>query len=460
MKKVLFVTYHFPPSGGSKTRRTLKFLKYLPDFSWQPVVLTMKGGKLFNFDPSLLDEIPREAQVHRVAILPLGFQENKKHLPESQVKERNGAFKKFQKQLKGFLNKWTAIPDEFIVWAPAAISYGIKLVSRENIDAVYSTAPPFSNHIVAAMIARFARKPLVLDFRDAWVSDPARKWRYSPKIRRGIEALLEKTIVRTAGAVVSTTDGITQDFRTRYPLEVKEKFLTITNGYDRDELKNRVVPNKENPEKMYIVHTGWLVKERSPETFLEALRKLLDERPELADKIEVHLIGESGKFYDGLQVEDYIEKFMLNNVVKLAYHLPRMEAMNRQMCADILLLIIGIVPKDEVVTYGIASKVFDYMLAQKPVLALADKGPVSELVERTEVGSVIEPSNVKSIKEFLSESFDRYTKRKLTVEMNITEIMRYDMEVLTEKLAEVLDSCKVRVKKKHPQPIKLSDERE
>jgi glycosyltransferase involved in cell wall biosynthesis len=225
---------------------------------------------------------------------------------------------------------------------------------------------------------------LILDFRDAWTANPVRRMKY-PGARHLIESFLEKIVIRSADMVVSTTEGMTQDFRRRYEIEAAKKFITLPNGYDREEFCIPGKPARDHCDKMRIVHTGHLRLERSPKPLLIALRRLFDEKPNLTHDIEVYLVGENQPFLDGKTIDNYLEEFRLDSVVKLVAHVPQTEAIRYQMSADILLLVIGVVPPEEISTYGVASKVFDYMLAGKPVLTVSDPGPVSELVERTQI---------------------------------------------------------------------------
>jgi glycosyltransferase involved in cell wall biosynthesis len=446
LKKVLFVTHHFPPSGGSKTRRTLQFLKYLPRLAWHPVVLTAKGAKVFNFDPSLLEEVPKDINIYRATNISSFFQKSSPHAPSEYSKKSSShiltksPLKRFKKNLVNFLKEWIIIPDEFILWLPCAVLEGLNIVRNERINVIYSTAPPFSNHIIAVILKRLLNIALVIDFRDAWVSNPARKFQ-DTKGRRIIESFLEKIVIRNSDVIISTTHGITQDFRARYPLEPATKFVTITNGYDREELETAEINKNFIPNKMRIVHTGYLSKERSPKSFLKALRLLFDEKPALENEIEVYFIGENNEFIDEMKIEDYIRKYSLSTVVKVTGHIPRTESMYYQMSADILLLIIGIIPKDKIFTYGIASKVFDYMLAKRPILSISDIGPVSEIIEETKIGEVFDPYDIKGIKQYILKYFNFYKRNEICIQANQQEIAKYDVKILTKKLASLLDCC-------------------
>ncbi|HSE91088.1 MAG TPA: glycosyltransferase [Candidatus Binatia bacterium] len=446
MNKVLVISYHFPPTGGSKTRRMLKFLKYLSEFSWTPVVLTVRQGQIFSFDPSLLEQIPGDVRVYRTRA-PLTA--NSATRSSSAHKKQDPAPRRglwFWPSLSGKIfnlgKNWIAVPDRFVTWLPYAVFKGLSVIRNDNVSVIYSTAPPFSNHLVAALLKGCTQRPLVVDFRDAWIANPARERKYG-RIRQAVESLLEKIVIKSADVVVTTTDGITADFRSRYASERPGKFITLPNGFDRDEFQDREASKRTlpNKNKMSIVHTGYLLMERSPKPFLQALRRLLDERPGLESEMETHFIGESNTFLDGKKLIDYIDEYDLHRVVKLTGHVSRGEATQHQTCADLLLLIIGTVPKEQVMTYGVASKVFDYMMAQKYVLAIADEGPVWELVKKTKIGEVLPPSNIEGIKQCLSRAYDLYTTDALSADADMAEVSRYDVHVLTSQLATLLSAC-------------------
>lgn len=446
MNKVLVVTYHFPPSGGSKTRRTLKILKYLPRFRWTPVVLTARSRTGFGFDPSLLKLVPPEAKVHRAFDLSDWL---RALLPRSQKGSSTSGRTRTQKKPRlrtwlaqlclralSRLKRWTAIPDIFaVLWGPFAVCSGIRALAREDAQVIYSTGPPFSSHIVAALLKIITKKPLLVDFRDGWVSNPLRRMKY-PAARQPIERLLERLVIRNADVVLATTEGLTGDFRSRYGRGCEEKFITLPNGFDREEFSLPLDKDTEPREKMRIVHTGHLRLERSPKPLLAALRRLFDENPACEQCVEVVLVGESQAFLDGRTLDDYVKEFRLEAAVKVIGHVPQAEAIRYQVSADILLLVIGVVPPEQVSTYGIASKVFDYMLAGKPVLTLADPGPVRDLVERTRIGPAFEPAEIEAIKDYLWRALEEFREGRLQVRSNQAEIDRYDFRDLTRQLSE------------------------
>jgi glycosyltransferase involved in cell wall biosynthesis len=445
VNKVLVISYHFPPTGGAKTRRMLKFLKHLPTFSWQPIVLTANNPRIFNFDPSLIDELPKGIEIHRAPTVE-SLIRNKRLARQGQKNDRDYSHNSpaktpsWGRQLRRSLGRWFVIPDAFITWLPFAVSLALRINKKNAIDVVYATCPPFSNLIVATILKKLTGLPVVYDFRDAWVSNPARKRKY-PKLRQELESLCERRMVKAANLVLSTTAGIVEDFRGRYPDEPPSKFALLTNGYDTEDLPPISPPGKARSERMRLVHTGHLTAERCPRPFLQALSQLLQERPNVKQEIEVFFIGQNDQFLDGKRTEDYVAEYALEGNVRLIKHVPRAEAMRYQTSADILLLFIGRVPKEQILTYGMAGKVFDYMIAKKPVLALADRGPVSQIIEDTGIGDVIEPSDVKNIKAYLEKSLEKFKRCELFVEPVDEQIQKYDVRALTARLAGLFDAC-------------------
>jgi hypothetical protein len=457
MERVLLISYHFPPSGGAKTRRLVQFLKYLPRSQWRPAVLTTRGGAGFGFDPSLLEEIPEDVRVHRAfdlsALLGRGRLAASAESAATRGAESGGTPLLRQATAEPAAlgktdapglarravlraGKWIALPDAYMpLWGLFAGAEGLRVVRREGITLLYATGPPFSNHLVGACLKQITGRPLILDFRDAWTVNPARRMKYAGA-RRRIESRLEAFVLRRAAVVVGTTEGITEDLRRRYQSESAARFVTVPNGYDRADRSIAGETPRAPGDRMRIVHTGHLRLERSPRPLFAALRQLLDEAPELEAQLEVDLVGETHRFLDGRTIRDYLAEFRLQSVVRLVGPVSRPEAICYQAAADLLLLIIGVVPPEEVATYGIASKVFDYMLAGRPVLTLADPGPVRDLVARTRIGPAFSSSDVEGIKRYLSEAVAAFRQGRLGVEPDRAEIERYDVRNLALRLVE------------------------
>jgi len=428
------IAHNFPPCGGGGVRRVLNFVKFLPQYGWVPIVLTVKEGIYLNYDRDLLSEVANDVEIYRAGSLEkmvLRMEGN----TYKRNKDRNvilGLKNSMIRKMKDLLGA----PDKAILWAPFAVLEGIKVISRRNPDVIYSTAPPFSDHLVGLILKKITGRPLIVDFRDAWVADPIHYWG-SPS-RRRIETDMEKRVVRYADRVIAVTEGVREDFQRRYSTENPSKFVFLPNGYNKDDFAD-IKPKTKLDGKLRIVHTGILNSNRTPKYFLGALRLLLNEYPEMGNHLEVLFIGQNRPFDDGKTIHEYIKQWNLTKVVKTLNFLSRREVLEYQLSADILLLIIGIVSHNLAETYGLAGKTFEYVMAKKPIFALADpKGPVGRFIRSTKTGIVIDPENVSAIKENLS----RWIKLDRTDMLTCPDkkmLEEYDFETITRKLAELFD---------------------
>ena len=184
------------------------------------------------------------------------------------------------------------------------------------------------------------------------------------------------------------------------------------------------------------MHTGTLYRERTPLYFLKALRALLDENSDLNDKLEVFFVGQNSRFENDKTIEEFIDEFRLNNIVKVVGFLSRRESLAYQISADLLLLIIGIVSEERTGTYGLSGKSFDYALARKPILALSQHGETANFLRSAKIGTVVEPDNMNRIKAVLMESYKKYQVQELVVRPDLDVLKKYDFKILTKKLAE------------------------
>lgn len=444
MGKLLLVAYPFPPEGGKGVKRTLKFIKFLPALGWEPFILTVKNGNYDAHDSSLLNEVEKRVTVYRAHTLEAPFSINLRdclvakdvHAERYSILTTCAIRKKFR-SIYHLLGVLLGIPDAHIMWLPFAFLKGIKIIKKHSIDVIYATGPTFTDHLVGMLLKIIMKKPLVVDYRDAWMADPAREW--PNKIRKKAEQYMEKKVIRWSDIVVSTTDGITESFKERYYNEDKGKFVTITNGYDIDDFNEMATVCSKNDKKFQIVHTGTLFRERSPKYFLQAVRLLLDEHPELGNKVEVYFVGQDTKFANDECIEDYITGFSLKNVVKLTGFVSRKESIAYQFSADLLLLIIGIVPDQSIKSYGLSGKVFDYAMIHKPVLALAQEGASAKFIRTINIGTVVNPEDINQIKNVLYQSYQKYKSNQLTINPNVEELEKYDFRYLTRRLSESLD---------------------
>jgi len=436
MKKVLIIAHNFPPCGGGGVRRVLNFVKFLPQYGWAPIVLTVKHGVYLNYDSDLLTEVANDVEMYRARTFEkLAFKMEGNIYKRS--KDTNvvlGLKDRMIRKMKDLVGA----PDKAILWAPFAVLEGIKVIKRRNPDVIYSTAPPFSDHIVGLILKKLTWKPLIVDFRDAWVANPTHYW--GSPLRRRIETHMERTVVHCAESVIAVTEGVRENFQRRYSTENPSKFIFLPNGYNKDDFAD-IKPKTKLDDKVRIVYTGILYSNRTPKYFLEALRLLLNEYPKMENHLEVLFIGQNLPFDDGKTIHEYIKQWNLTKVVKTLSFLSRRETLEYQLSADILLLIIGIVPHNLAETYGLAGKTFEYVMAKKPIFTLANPdGPVGEFIRDANIGVAIEPEDALKIKNNLFQWISQSRLGELVFKPRQEIIEKYNFKKITSNLVKLFNS--------------------
>jgi glycosyltransferase involved in cell wall biosynthesis len=278
----------------------------------------------------------------------------------------------------------------------------------------------------------------VLDFRDAWVANPSMK--PDGKWLAFGNACLERLCIRSANVVVCTTDGIRADFESRYR-DQTDKFITITNGFDPSDFPPDLM-RAELPRRALfrIVHAGTLNRVRSPKDFLRALGQLVQERPPLLNLLEVIFVGHTSSFSDGRTIQDYAEDFGCGSIVKTTGYVSRKESLDFIQQADLLLMIIGRVPKEEAYVYGISGKLYDYAAARKPVLTISEPGATADLAQRLDLGPVAHPEDVTQIKAAIVGLYEAHESGGIPYRTNQRLLSSYEFSNLTARLVKCFEA--------------------
>ena len=443
-KKLLIITSHFPPGGGPGTKRILQFIKYLVRHRWEPHIIT-HNNYFFGYDRNSLNLVPETAKVHRTrSFEQLARREMQNSTGKSGArKDGTGLQSETNKRgnLVDLIKRYLGVIDTGVLWAPFVLMRGLKILFQAGFDVIFVTGPPFSSFLAAFLLSRISGKPLVLDFRDAWVANPEN--RNQSGLGARLNGFLESAIVKRSRFTIANTDGVLEDFLSRYPLENQNKFIVITNGYDREDFQFEA-PHAPllDRSKFNIVHTGTLRNFRSPRNLLIAIQQLCDEGSIDKRSIKVHFVGLLGKFNDGCTLQDYIEDFNLSEVVEEIGFVSRDDAFRYNFEADVLLLIIGIIPREKLQTYGLSGKIYDYMLAQKPILSLAQKGGATHaLLVKHRIGMVADPADEQDIKRKLLEMYRMWEEGRLQKICQSGLIDEFDMARLSLRLSDVLHTA-------------------
>jgi glycosyltransferase involved in cell wall biosynthesis len=451
--RVLVVAHSFPPVGGVGILRTLKFVKYLPDSGWEPIVLTARNPGAAIRDEDSERSLPADLRVER-AFSPeptrlrrglgrlvrrgIGLSGSRADRAEATAAPAPGGGtpparpNPWSSRLSAL---WVAavratfFPDEQVLWVPFAVRSGLAIHSDTPIDAVYSSSAPISCHLAAALIAKKAGVPWVADFRDPWIGHTfaVEPGRLHADLRRRIE----RRIVHLADRLVFPTPGVAEAYATRYQWAA-DRIVVIPNGYDRGDLPTRVsVPRSAGDGRFHLVYGGSVHGERELEVFLDGLELLVARRPLVRDRLAVDFIGWQ-TLHNQAVAARYATPDRLGSMLSFAGFLPHTEAVARMAAADALLTVIGDGPDRSQIQGG---KLTEYVGLDLPVLAVVPEGDARALLRELGWGIVADPTPegvARGLEELLATP--RPTGRA-------DPDGRYDRVNLTRRLAAVLDDA-------------------
>lgn len=441
--KVLIVAYAFPPVGGIAAQRPLKFVRYLRDYGWDPIVLTTKDAYSATMDASLLDEIPEGVEVIRVRD-PLsslvgkivgtgdGSTSSDSAIDSTRTRSRQSALKT---TLKTSLKKWKArllVPDDQVLWAIQAAKVGRQVALSRNIQCVYTTSGPHSTQLVGWWIRRTTNVKWVADFRDPWVDNL--HFEHSGR-RKDLERGMEKAVFKRADHVITVTGRFQHLFHNQYPA-ARTKISVIRNGVDPADFLQPVSERTEQTrsEVFRFFYAGILYQRRSPHRFFQALSLLLQRQVVHPSQIRVEFAGVFD--YPGhTENADLVRTLKLENVVTDLGYLPRSRVLERMQASDALLLIGETGQK---ATQYVPGKLYEYLFAERPVLAMVEEGESAEILRTTRTGIVVSPHDVTAIASAIQ---DLVQKRNGVAgfDPQWPIISQYSRVTQTEELAKLLN---------------------
>ncbi|HKE00053.1 MAG TPA: glycosyltransferase [Planctomycetota bacterium] len=413
--KVLIVSLYFPPAGGGGVQRPLKFATHLPELGIETHVLAPDDPKWVHRDDELAP--PSLAWVHRARYLGPKGRKPAEELHGTRGLERVTR----QARLAG---RRLLVPDENVPWNLTAIPAGIRIAKSEGIDVVLTTSPPSSVHFIGAAVKRATGTPWVADLRDSIVAHPHRRAdRLAVRAKEQGEHAVARLVTRSADAIVCVSEAIADEMRERKP---RGRVVHISNGSDFDDFAGL---EYRRGERFRITHTGSFFGRRDPRPFLTALARV--------DDVVVRFVGDFRS-----ADREWAETLELGDRLQLVPYAPRREALELQRDSEALLLLI---PDAGGRGRGVLSgKVFEYLAAERPILAVVPPdGAAAELLRETGAGVVVAPDDVDGIARELAALRDAWNagaldgtplsddwKRKLSRRTRVEELAR-----LLEELA-------------------------
>lgn len=428
MKKVLVITYYWPPSGGSGVQRWLKMQKYLAEFGWQPVIYTADNAEYPVEDASLQADVRPDTVVLRKNITePYSFYKKFLGLKKSNKIKAGFITEKKKTGWKENLSIWIRgnlfIPDARCWWIRPSVRFLLKYTAEHPVDAIISTGPPHSMHLIGMKLHRKTGIPWVADFRDPWTDID-----YFPELKLTDAAFrkhlrLEREVLETADKVVTVGSFLVQNLQQHGAKQVE----LVYNGFDFSLPKTRT----PQPGKFVIAHLGVIPASRNAENLWQALRELLDELDGFANDLELQLTGQVD-----VSVVESLNAHGLQPYVKLNPYLPYAEAAEAQRSAAVLLLLINNTPQAKGILSG---KLFEYLAANRPILAVGPAdGDVASILQETQAGHIAGFDDKNSMKTILENYYKLFRNGQLLCHSDMEAIDRYSRRNLAGKYADIL----------------------
>lgn len=419
--RVLVVAYYFPPLGLSGVQRVAKFVKYLPDFRWVPTVLTVDAKRYYAFDESLAEELRmRDIEVHRTHSRdPLHWF------------GKNGAVAmppEGRRKVLSRISQFVFIPDNKIGWRKHAVAKGKELLASRNYDVIFSTAPPYTAHLIGLELSRHAGLPLVTDFRDDWVGNPLHS--YPTGIHRRRHLKLERDVIQRSNAIVTINRAIQDQLvRRHFGAEGYRRVSVIPHGYDPDDFGRGL--SLPAPSEFRLVYSGTFYDARQPDDFLHGLARFLERRPDAREHVRARFVG---LFPD--RAVSLVKSLGLDSVVERLGYVPHVEAVGELESAAVLWMIVGRQEGDEMISTG---KLFEYMGARKPILGIVPEGHARKTLEQYGAGVTVPPESPDQVADALSRLYVQWLNHRLPTP-DPEFVQRFDRQVLTGELADVFRS--------------------
>ncbi len=429
MKNVLFLSYYFPPMGMGGVQRAAKFCKYLPEFGWEPLVVTVKDTVYYAYDESLLKDIKNIRIVRTDSLDPLRvmfilrklFGKNKGNSPASDGKKSTF----FERLFKLLL-----IPDSKVLWIPFAFINSLKIVNSEDIPVVFSTSPPLSSHIAGFLLKIFTKVKWAADFRDHWAINEKKD--YPTVFHRIIHSFIKKIILRNADYIIGVSNGIVEEMGGN-ALKNTSGYSVIFNGYDEDDFPGEVLKKENNGFR--IIYAGTFNEIHSPAAFLDGLKNAVERDRNISDNIEFIHYGVSV----GFSIRDEAEIMGIGNIVTEIGYVQHKELIKKILNANLLLLI-----QSEMCPGGmIPGKLFEYLASGIPILAIIPEGDAAELIRKHKSG-VICSSDSEKIGDEIIRFYNEWKRKRDTISGERKFVIRNEFEVYSRKnqaseLAEVFE---------------------
>ncbi|MCK4827329.1 glycosyltransferase [bacterium] len=429
MRKVLIITYYWPPSGGPGVQRVLKFSKYLPEFGWQPIILTVKNGEYPAIDETLAEDIPECCKVFKTNSIEPNLLYKKftgmkpdENLPVAVLAEKDVNWKK---RWANWIRLNLFIPDAKIGWIPFAVREGKKIIEREKPELIFSSSPPPTVHLIAQKLATWSGVKWVADFRDPWTDiyhyDRAVRSLYS----RSRDRRLERGVLNAADVLTTVSRNVSS------LLEAKKGSGTtievIPNGYDEADFRDLDRVKRFNG--FTLTYAGKMNNQQNPTRLWEVLNNLVRSDQQFAENFQMLFMGNITS-----EIMDAIEANNLRDNLKIAGYVNHNRMIENLYKSHILLLLIPNTKNNQGIVTG---KLFEYLPTENFILGVGpENGDAAKILHETNTGKMFGFEEIEEVGNEIERQYGNWQKG-IRREVNEEEIREYSRRKSVDKLAEI-----------------------
>ena len=430
-KKVLVITYYWPPSGGAGVQRTLKFVKFLPEFGIRPIVLTIdENVASYPFiDHSLLKDVSPDLKVVKTQDMEL-LGKFKKLFPK--VELPHSGFANHDKQtlkskIMRFVRGNLLIPDARVSWVKSAYKEAVRIIESENISTFYISSPPHSSQLIGLKLKkRFPNKTWIADLRDPWTDIYFYEDMLHTLPAKKLDAAYERKVLQQADEILVANEGIKKIFLKKN-ITQDSKIHTIPNGFDEDDFGTPITAQQDF---FLITHTGTMAESYRPEVFFSVLKKIVAKYGN-STPIKGLFVGQVSE-----SIPAMANKYGLSDHIEFKGYVPHSEIVKFQKNATCLLIAI---PNTDNESNILPGKIFEYLAAKKPILGIGTPdGDAGKIIAECEAGKMFSRDDEAGMFTFIEGKIEQWMQNR-NVDIVSTKANQYSRRNLTRQLSQIIN---------------------
>ncbi len=431
LKKVLLVTYYWPPCGGAAVQRWLKMSKYFHEFGVELLVVTVNDrfASYPLFDNTLMESVPEEVQVYRTnTIEPLSIykklKKNKK-IPHSGF--ANEVNPNIAQKVARFIRGNLFIPDARVLWNYYAYKECVKLIKKHEISAIITNSPPHSTQLVGLKLKKKFNIPWIVDFRDPWTDIFYYNRLYHTTLASAIDKKYERNVIENASIIMVVGNSLKEDFSKKTKLDVSEKFRVIPNGFNIEDFS---IDSNPPQDVFRLIFTGSLSLNYNISCAIKAISEVINKNADIP--VQIMFVGEVNS-----EVDLEFNKYGISKEIVRVGFVPHKESIRFMMNSSALLLSIYPSIRNKSL---LSAKVFEYLAVKKPIICIGpEDGDVSKIIDECGAGKVLDYNNYDGIKEYFQNLLDRW-KQNYNLDFNGNVYLRYSRKELVRQIVNIINN--------------------